>query len=103
MTDNIVKETFTVTRHLSKSNSFGTVAQGKDIELTVNMHYNRNEERGSFEFSDDDGEWYAEGMLIFTDGVLTDYDGVYAVPDFVLDWLQVQGVDVRHMREAMNR
>ena len=103
MADDTIKETFTETRSLSKGNSFGTVAQANDIELTVNMGYTPSTERGWFEFYDDSGEWYAEGGLWITDGALTDYDGVFALPNFVLDWLQTQGVDVADMREAMSR
>ena len=104
MADDKMKETFTVTRHLSLSNSFGAIDKAKDVELKVTVFYNRSKERGWFEFiGGEDGDWYGSGNLVFTDGILTDYDGVYALPDFVLDWLQVQGVDVADMREAMSR
>jgi len=102
MVDDTIKETFTETRSLNKVNSFGTMVTAKDIELTVNMGYTPSTGRGWFEFYDDSGEWDAEGGLWITDGALTDYDGVFALPDFVMDWLQSQGVDVTEMRRVMN-
>jgi hypothetical protein len=101
MADDTIKDTFTVTRHLMASNSFGVVAEGKDIELTVNMGYTPSTGRGWFEFYDDSGDWYAEGSLSIRDGVLVDYDGVFSLSDFVMDWLQAQGVDVTEMRRMM--
>ena len=103
MADDTIKETFTETRHMSKGNSFGTIAEAKDVELTVDIGFSPSTGRGWFEFYDEGQDWYAEGGLWITDGVLTDYDGVFALPDFVMDWLQMQGVDVADMREAMSR
>lgn len=102
MSNDTIKETFTETRHLSRGNSFGTIAQADNIELTVRMEYKPSTGRGSFEFWDKNQDWYAEGGLWFSDGVLTDYDGVFSLPDFVLDWLQTQGVDVSEMRRVMS-
>ena len=102
-TDDTIKETFTETRNLAKGNSFGTIAEADNVELTVNMEYTPSTGRGSFEFYDKTEAWYGSGGLWVTDGVLVDYDGVYALMDFVMDWLQMQGVDVADMRESMSR
>ena len=103
MADDTIKATFTETRHMSKGNSFGTIAEAKDVELTVDIGFSPSTGRGWFEFYDEGQDWYASGELRITDGVLVDYDGVFALPDFVMDWLQMQGVDVADMREAMSR
>jgi glutamate dehydrogenase/leucine dehydrogenase len=102
MANDTIKETFTETRSLNRENSFGTVATAKDIELTVDIGFSPSTGRGWFEFYDEEQDWYASGGLRITDGALTDYDGVFALPDFVIDWLQSQGVDVTEMRRVMN-
>jgi hypothetical protein len=102
MADDTIKATFTETRHMSKGNSFGTIAEAKDVELTVDVGFSPSTGRGWFEFYDEGEDWYAEGTLSIRDGVLVDYDGVFALPDFVMDWLQMQGVDVADMRACMS-
>jgi hypothetical protein len=99
-----IKETFEVMRSVSLSNSFGTLDNENDVVLEVNMEYNPETRRGSFEFyRTGTAEWYcAGGLWVSEDNELVDYDGTYALMDFVLDWLQVQGIDVSHMRKVLN-
>lgn len=99
-----ISETFIHKTPLVESTQYGTVLKKEDnVELTVNMEYNFEDKRGSFEFyKTDTDEFYSSGALFVNeDNELVDYDGVYALMDFVLDWLQTIGVDVRDMRESL--
>lgn len=49
--------------------------------------------QGCFEVYQDEGG-YADGMLWIEDGEVTDYDGIYALPVVVVDWLTDHGVQV---------
>lgn len=87
---------FTAVQSLSLENSFGTIATEKRVELECSLGIN-SEDYGWFEFYDikTGGEdWYAEGGLNFEDKVLVDYDGVFALPPFILDKLAELGYNV---------
>jgi len=79
-------------------NSFGTVAQEDDVEMTFIIRVGDAKEDGSqygsFEFFDNDVEWYAEGGLWFENGELVDMDGTYSLSRVVADWLIEQGYEV---------
>ncbi len=98
-----IRETFKHKTPLVESTQYGTVLKEEDnVELTVNMEYNFENERGSFEFyRTGTEEWYESGGLWVKENVLMDYDGVFSLMDFVLDWLQTIGIDVRDMRECL--
>lgn len=75
-----------------REETFTTVtSRGREIEVTVRI---KNEERGSFELYDVEtgGDYiYCEGGLWFTkhEGkiYLQDYDGVFELPDYIMDKL----------------
>ena len=58
---------------------------------------------GSFECYDIDDPYtyYSEGGLWFKDNELIDYDGVYSLPHQILDYLELNGYDVKHMKEVL--
>lgn len=98
-----IHETFTERENLVMSGSFGNMGGEDDVSLTVHMNYDYENKHGTFEFyrtgSDD---WYGSGSLSVDDNnELVDYDGVYSLMPFVLDWLQGVGVDVSYMRETL--
>lgn len=98
-----VSETFIEKQDLALSNSFGVTDAENNVELTVNMEYNLEKKYGSFEFyRTGTEEWYGSGGLwVDENNELADYDGVYSLMPFVLDWLQGVGVNVSDMRECL--
>ena len=98
-----IHETFIERENLVMSGSFGSMGREDDVSLTVHMNYDYENRHGTFEFyrtgSDD---WYGSGGLwVDENNELTDYDGVYSLMPFVLDWLQGVGVNVSDMRESL--
>jgi hypothetical protein len=80
---------FKVTKSLSLENSFGTIKQEEDIEIDVTVGIN-DEDSGWFELYDVEtgGEdWYAEGGLEFDGMDIVGYDGVFELPDFIVNKL----------------
>ena len=99
-----ISQTFLHRTPLVESTQYGTVLKRDDyVELTVNMNYDFEEKHGSFEFyKTDTEEWYESGGLwVGKNNELVDYDGVYSLMDFVLDWLQSVGIDVTDMRSCL--
>lgn len=98
----IKQETFTVTaEYLTLDNSFGTLATSKNVGLEVTVGI-KSDDYGWFEFYDvkSDGDaWYAEGGLVFDGLKVIDYDGVFRLPDFVINKLKEWGYDVSEVEE----
>jgi hypothetical protein len=99
--------TFEATEHLSLENSFGTLKEAV-VKLQVSVRINEKDAgkdadgsprytyAGSFEMYDDEtggDEWYAEGGLWFVGKELVDYDGVFALPQCICDFLREHGFD----------
>lgn len=84
---------FNATECLSLENSFGTIKQENNVELTVTVGIN-SDTYGWFEVYDTESggeEWYAEGGLWFSDKELVDYDGVFCLPPSVIQKLRELG------------
>jgi hypothetical protein len=95
---------FEATQSLQLENSFLVLKSQEDIKLHVTVGIN-SDTYGWFEFYDKQTageEWYAEGGLWFRDNELIDYDGVFSLPNFVLDKLQELGYNVEDMKETLN-
>jgi hypothetical protein len=91
---------FTAVKSLTLENSFGVLNKQKDVELIVTVGI-KDENCGWFEFYDKESEgndWYAEGGLIFENKELIDYDGVFSLPEFILDKLDEIGYNTKEMR-----
>jgi|688.fasta_scaffold25578_6 hypothetical protein len=94
------KHTFQVVEDLVMENSFGVLHSQDQVTLEVTIGFN-NAERGWFELYDIESggnKWHAEGMLCFTDKVLTEYDGVFELLPCILDKLEELGYDCSEMR-----
>jgi hypothetical protein len=92
--------TKTATESLSLENSFTTIREQDNVELHITVGI-KGKDYGWFEFYDKKtggADWYAEGGLWFEGKELVDYDGVFALPDAVLDILESKGFDVTDMR-----
>ena len=90
-----MKHEFKVVESLSLGNSFGTIKEEKNIELEVTIGF-KDDKYGWFELYDTESggdEWYAEGGLWISDKVITDYDGVFALPQCIIDKLKELGYD----------
>lgn len=88
--------TFQVTRDLNMSTAYSTLYSEKNVLIECNLRF-RDETYGSFELYDDEtggDHWYAEGGLWIEDKVITGYDGVFELPDFILDKLAELGYDI---------
>jgi len=95
------EEQFKVVEGLILENSFGVVKSEDDVVINVTIGYKSKDNYGWFEIYDENtggDDWYAEGGLWFGGLELTDYDGVFALPSFVLDYLEKKGFDVEEMR-----
>ncbi len=88
---------FKAVENLSLENSFGTIKEQSGIELDVTIGI--EEGTGWFEFYDTEtggDDWYAEGGLWFDGKELTDYDGVFALPIFIIKKLKELGYDTSY-------
>lgn len=89
-----MKIEFKAVEDLSLENSFGTIKEQSGIELEVFIGIDG--ETGWFELCDTEtggDEWYAEGGLWFEGKILTDYDGVFALPVCIIEKLKELGYD----------
>lgn len=98
------KKQFKVVEGLVLENSFGVVKSEDDVVINVSVGYRAKDDRGWFEIYDEKtgGEdWYSEGGLWFDGKELTDYDGCFSLPSFVMDCLEKQGLDCSFMRDNL--
>lgn len=99
----MLNEVYEIERNCGYENSYGAVGERNTVILTVRVNVNDDKQYGCFEFYDGSGQYYAEGGLWFNqlghDGVLelVDFDGVFALPDFILNTLAEGGYDVEEM------
>ena len=94
---------FEFTESLQLENSFGVLKNQNDIKLHVTVGI-KDDTYGWFEFYDTEtggDEWYAEGGLWLKNGELSDYDGVFCLPNFILDKLAELGINVDYMKESL--
>jgi hypothetical protein len=94
---------FVFNESLQLENSFGVIKNRDDINLHVTVGI-KDDTYGWFEFYDTEtggDEWYAEGGLWLKNGELSDYDGVFCLPNFILDKLSELGINVDYMRESL--
>lgn len=94
------KLTFEAKESLSLENSFGTIKKESDITLSVNLYF-VGDTYTSFEFYDEKtgGEdWYAEGGIWHDeDKVISDYDGVFSLPECIIDKLNELGYNTEEI------
>lgn len=90
---------------INLDSSFGMRPLAKRATSVMRLHYNQDDS-GFIEWEVPRLDLYEEIGLTFTfdrngQRTLTDYDGVFAIPDQALDLLERNGVDVAEMRKAM--
>jgi hypothetical protein len=92
---------FTTKENIVRQNSFGIIDAAENIELEVTIGYNPKNSYGYFEFYDVESggeEWYAEGGLWFSERELTEYDGVFSLPNFIITALEENGFDCSYAK-----
>lgn len=86
---------------LSLENSFGVIKQ-ETVALRCTVFFHKGGLTAGFEVFDEEtggDEWYAEGGLWFEADTekeqmrLYDYDGVFALPEGVLEILRAEGIN----------
>jgi hypothetical protein len=90
---------FEATESLSMENSWIVLKAEDNIKLHVTVGIN-NPEYGWFELYDkatEGNEWHAEGGLWFDGKKVTGYDGVFALPQCVIDKLKELGYDTKEV------
>jgi hypothetical protein len=78
--------------------SYGAVSKPKKVKMLVEVHV--ESDWGWFEIADEDtwGEqFYAEGELEIADGVLYGYDGIFALPDYIIDILKELNINTEQI------
>ena len=93
------KHEFQVTESVSYGNSFGTIREEENVKLHVTIGIN-NDEYGWFEMYDLEtggSDWYSEGGLWIDNMTITDYDGIFALPQFITDKLAELGYNVENV------
>lgn len=94
------EETFEVVKGLSLETSYGRVRHENDVVISVTIGYRAEDDYGWFEIYDvktGGDNWYADGGLWFNDEELTDYDGVFELPEFIWEYLKSKGFDVSYV------
>jgi hypothetical protein len=92
-----MEQTINTTASLTLENAFNGSKSTIKLEVTVGI---KSDRYGWFEVYDIETggqEYYAEGGLWFDNKELVDYDGVYELPDAVLNELSKMGYDVSEM------
>ena len=79
--------------HVRMENSWGAT-EPELVTMRFTAWVSKERQRGGFEIYDiDDSErYYAEGMLLFTDNTLYDYDGIFSLPIEIQLWLDEIGM-----------
>jgi len=83
--------------YLSSSNSYGIVREKEEVDIEVCIGVQETTCSGYFEFYDINSggeEWYAEGSLEFSGMVLNGYDGIFELPNFIIDKLKELGYTI---------
>lgn len=89
-----MEEKFQIERNMGKMNSFGPVGERKTVMMQVSVKVNEATNYGCYELYDIESagdQFYAEGGLWFKEKNLIDYDGIYALPDFIVEKLRDNG------------
>ena len=92
-----MKTEFKTKLTLVKENSFGILDQEEDVVVNVTLGIREEKGTGWFEIYDiktGGDKWHAEGGLWFEDNALTDYDGVFSLPECIEEKLKELNYDI---------
>lgn len=91
---------FEAIENLQLENSFTVLKKEENIVLNCTVGIN-DETYGWFEVYDkktEGNEWYAEGGIWFKNKVVTDYDGVFALPRCIVSKLEELGFNCEEVK-----
>ena len=92
---------FKGTEYLSMENSFGVIRESEKVELNITFWF--HDGCIGYELYDDatDGdEWYAEGYIQYNeDNEIEDYDGVFSLPDSIIEKLKELGYNTEYLED----
>lgn len=89
----------TTIEHLTLENSFGIVAENAEVRLDCTVGI-KDYTYGWFEVFDRETngkEWYAEGGLWFDGRNVVEYDGVFRLPNGVIELLKENGYNTEEV------
>ena len=94
-----MKERFEITRTIRYENSFGTCSpEYENVKFNVIVSVNDEIKEGWWQMDGNNGEHYSSGGLWFDDNrKLTDYDGIFSLPDYIGDKLKEHGYDTSYL------
>ena len=95
-----IKYEFQSIESLQLENSFTVLKSQENVKLHCTVGIN-DDNYGWFEIYDEEssGEnWYAEGGLWFENKKVTDYDGVFAIPNGIITKLEELGYDCQDIK-----
>lgn len=82
--------------------SIGAISKPKKVIMNVEVEV--EDDWGCFEIADEDtwGEqFYAEGELEIADGVLYGYDGIFSLPDYIIDILKELNINTKQIENDL--
>jgi len=94
-----MKENWKVVQYVAMETSAGLVAPR--VKRIMNFSVGIDGHEGWFEMYDEESggeDFYASGGLWFKNNRLVDYDGVFCLPDEILDKLEEHGYNVEDVR-----
>ena len=99
-----MNETWTETTGVYEENSMAVTRTARKVKLTFNVtvldERSDGNQRGSFQWYNDDEVWYCEGGLWFRNGELMDYDGCFSLCSQVIKCLHEHGFDVESIAKS---
>ena len=72
------------------------------VMMNYSVWANAIKQKGGYELYSNCGRYHAEGELNFTNGELTDYDGMFALDLDIIKQLGRWGFDVTDMQKTMD-
>jgi len=88
------RERFIVTEGYTIENSFGVIDSNSAAEMEITVEVDTDEGHGWFELYVDEDDVYEEGMLEVEGNAIVGYDGVFKLPDPIIEKLREWGLDV---------
>lgn len=88
------KATFQFNSPVSRENSFTSTFLSNDATSEIEVTIDMNTGLGFFEWEIPELDEYASGGLWFEDRTLTDYDGVFALPQQLISFLEENSFDM---------
>jgi len=93
---NILSEKWKEVEYVNYQTSFNST-KPESRTMNYEVWWDKDHENGGFELYDEESggnDYYGEGGLWFSGELLTDYDGMFELPEAVVDVLKKMGANV---------